>query len=154
MNVIYEYLCDAVLISVSAALVSVLTNVIGGGAKKYIGLLVGISVICALVGPFADFVKSADGISLSFSGVEQKYEFEDYEGVILRRAESVAAERASELVCENFMMDSGDIRVTVNAELVGDEVRIVSAYLECNTVKRRAIKEYLVEILGCEVEYG
>lgn len=154
MNAIYEYLCDAVMISVSAALVSVLSSVIGGASKKYIELLVGISVICALVGPFTSLIKSADEISLSFSTLEQKYEYEDYEGVILRRAESVAAERASELVCEKFMMDSGDIRVAVNAELVGDEVKIVSAYFECDTIKRRAIKEYLSEILGCEVEYG
>ncbi len=154
MNGIYEYLCDAVIISVSAALVSVLANVIGGESKKYIELLVGISVICALVGPFYHFVKSAEGISLSFSGIEQKYEYEDYESVVLRRTESIAAERAKELVCKNFMLSGDDVSITVKAELDSDEVRIVLAYLECDSVKRGAIKKYLSEILGCEVEYG
>ena len=154
MERIYEYLCDAVLISVSAALVSVLSGIVGASMKKYIELLVGIAVILTLAAPFSSFIWGGDGLSFSFSAEEHPCEYEEYSALILRRAEQTAALRASELICRSFMMDADDFRVTVRAALIEDEVKIVMAYLECDTFKRYAIKEYLSEILGCEVDYG
>jgi hypothetical protein len=154
MSRIYKYLTDAVGIAMAAGVASILLSVIGGNLRKYAEMLLGVAVLCALVAPIVSSVKFDFNVGDSKIPTVVSYQYDTWESVVLKRVCESAEQSASELVRQTFMLDEKDFEISVRAELDGEELRIVSAELVCDGIKRRKVREYLSRVLDCEVEYG
>lgn len=154
MNGLYKYLGDAVGVAAAAGVASVLLNVIGVKLGKYVELLMGIAVLCALLQPLISAVYNGDLRIPSYADSVYDGKYESFEELILRKTEQTAASEAKRLACEKFMLSDGELEIFVTAEYDGDNVTLVACSFEGGGIKRNEIRKYLSEILDCEVEYG
>ena len=152
-----QYIISVIAVGIIGSIVSVLSpEGEGGGIKKYVNLIIGLSVTLVCISPITsalDFINNLDLNTQVSDDSEVKYEYESIFNSSYTAAEvynlKVGIKSA---LCDKFSISDDECEISVTLDDKG-ELRRVLVTLYGSAIWRDGdeIEEYLTSLLGCEI---
>ena len=132
----------------------------GKGVSGYTRLAVSLCVLSVTISPIASFISRLRSIELddfSLGNLQSKASYEEiYEDMLCVANESFISEKTEDLICRDFNIERGQVRVFAELYSNDDEykLRCVKVMLSGAAIAKNPheIKEYVTSLLSCECE--